>query len=368
MTVPPASRTSDATRRQAQILLLALAAVVLMAIFPYITGLLGAGVLYVLCAPLQRRLATMLPRRLSAAVLTLAALIAIALPGAWLVAVIVSEAPGAFQRVQASGVFQRLLEMQIGNLNVGHRLVEAADSLVSWISRQTVSAFGRLTQGTLNLVIALFGLYYLLLSAHEAWAWIRDQLPFSHASADTLRDRFFSITQAMLVGTLVTALLQGSIVGIAFQVVGLPNALFWGVVTGFASVLPVLGSALVWLPGVGVLFFGGRYGAALALALVGLVIASNVDNVIRPIVYRRVSNLHPMTTLVGAFAGVRLFGLIGVLLGPLLISYLFELSRIYRAEYGVGRTRLPPEQPVDQATAPPHELPGTEYEERLLER
>ena len=70
------------------------------------------------------------------------------------------------------------------------------------------------------------------------------------------------------------------------------------------------------------------------MLIIGGGIASNVDNVIRPLVYRRVSNIHPMITLVGAFAGVRYFGLLGLLLGPLAIAYLFELLRFYREEYG----------------------------------
>jgi predicted PurR-regulated permease PerM len=91
---------------------------------------------------------------------------------------------------------------------------------------------------------------------------------------------------------------------------------------------------LVWLPAVLVLLAEGRYGQAAIMLVIGGGIASNVDNVIRPLVYKRVSNIHPMITLVGAFAGVRYFGLLGILLGPLAIAYLFELLRFYREEYG----------------------------------
>ena len=71
--------------------------------------------------------------------------------------------------------------------------------------------------------------------------------------------------------------------------------------------------------------------------MAGALLASNIDNVIRPFVYRRVSNVHPMITLVGAFAGVRYFGLLGLLLGPLAIAYLFELLHFYRVEYGTDQ-------------------------------
>ena len=84
----------------------------------------------------------------------------------------------------------------------------------------------------------------------------------------------------------------------------------------------------------------GRYGAAAGLAVLGALVASNIDNVMRPVVNRRVSNLHPMTTIVGAFAGVGVLGLPGILLGPLAITYLFELAALYRREYGNGHVTV----------------------------
>jgi predicted PurR-regulated permease PerM len=95
----------------------------------------------------------------------------------------------------------------------------------------------------------------------------------------------------------------------------------------------------------------GRYGAAIALAAIGAGIASNIDNVMRPIVNRRVSNLHPMVTLVGAFAGVGVLGLPGILLGPLAIAYFFELTALYRREFGPPDQPLEPLEPNDSLAA-----------------
>jgi predicted PurR-regulated permease PerM len=96
----------------------------------------------------------------------------------------------------------------------------------------------------------------------------------------------------------------------------------------------VLGSAIVWIPGVVTLLLASRPAAALVLALVGVLISSNVDNVVRPVVYRRVSGLHPMASLLGSFAGMELFGLVGLVLGPLAIAWSVELLRLYESEYG----------------------------------
>ncbi|HKB54737.1 MAG TPA: AI-2E family transporter, partial [Ramlibacter sp.] len=147
------------------------------------------------------------------------------------------------------------------------------------------------------------------------------------------------ITQATILGMLATAITQGTMVALGFWLVGLPNVLVWGVVTGLVSILPVVGSAIVWGPGVLVLLASGRYVAAALLLAIGIIVVSNIDNVVRPMVYRRVSGLHPLVTLVGAFAGVRLLGLAGLLLGPLAISSFFEIVRMYGQEYGTLRGR-----------------------------
>ena len=99
------------------------------------------------------------------------------------------------------------------------------------------------------------------------------------------------------------------------------------------AILPVVGSALVWGPGVLSLALEGNYGRAIGLAVWGVLGGGTVDNVIRPMVFRRWAQIHPFITIIGAFAGIQYFGLLGLLIGPLAISYFFELIRMYRAEY-----------------------------------
>lgn len=342
--------TIDSSRGRAALLVAVLGMLVLAALLPFAAGLLGAVVLHVVCTPPFRRTSRLLPPRGAALLVTLLAAVVILLPGSWLVNALVQQAPETLRGLAGDDLAARLSAIRIGGVDVGVRLAEASDSLVAWLTGRALAAFGSATQGLLNLVIALFGLYYLLLDGEATWRRAAALLPFSRAGADVLRERFHSVTEAMLLGTALTAVLQGAIVGFGFRLVGLPSSLFWGVVTGLVSVLPVLGSAIVWLPGVVVLLAQGRAGAAATLAALGGIVASNVDNLARPFVYERVSNIHPMVTLVGAFAGVRLFGLLGVLIGPLAISYFFELLRIFQAEYGTsagtdaaGRSRASPD-------------------------
>ncbi|HJQ53368.1 MAG TPA: AI-2E family transporter [Gemmatimonadaceae bacterium] len=324
----------ETPRERAGLLILVLAAGILFAVAPFISGLLGAAVLYVIFVRLYRRLERRM-RPAAAAVITLVvAIIIVAVPLGWLIGVVVAQAPDALRALQSSAVFARVSELRVGNLEVGAEVAKASGTIATWLSARLFSFVGSATSAVLNLVIAFFGLYYMLRSDENTWGVIQPYIPFSPPTADALRDRFVSVTEATILGTMLIAVIQGTLVGTGFWIVGLPNPFFWGTVTAIASILPVLGTALVWLPAVLVLLVQNRYGAAITMLVIGAGIASNIDNVIRPLVYRRVSHIHPMITLVGAFAGVKYFGLLGVLLGPLAIAYLFALLQFYSEEYG----------------------------------
>jgi len=344
-------------RQRAAALVAALGIAIAIALTPFASGLLGIAVLYVICAPSHRRLSRTLPPRLSALLVLTVALVLVLLPLAVVVGIVVSEAPGTIHALQESPVLDRLETLTVGGVDVGAQLAQAGGTVVGWLSQQALAFFGSAARGTLSLVIAFFGLYYLLLYPGAVWRGVRDFLPFSDQTADHLRDRFRSVTEATLVGTFFTALVQGTLVGIGFWIVGLPSAAFWGVITALVSVLPMLGSALVWVPGVVVLCFNERWGAAVVVSCIGL-FAANIDNIIRLVVFRKVSNIHPMATLIGAFAGLKYFGLLGVLLGPLAIAYFFELLKMYRREYVTGPVETVPPAAFDRPPEPAEPGPG----------
>src|SRR5438094_497879 len=179
----------------------------------------------------------------------------------------------------------------------------------------------------------LFGLFYLLLRPQATWAAVRPYIPFSARNTEKLRQRFRDVTTSTLIGTGLTAAIQGALVGLGFWLVGLPNAVFWGVVTMVFAILPVVGSGMVWGPGAIALLLDHRPLPAFLLALGGLGIVGNVDYIIRPMVFRRWADIHPLVTLIGALAGVPFFGILGLLIGPLALSYFFELIKMYREEY-----------------------------------
>jgi predicted PurR-regulated permease PerM len=323
----------DTNHQRAALLILVLGAGVLVAVSPYATGLIGIPVLYVIFAPLHRWAFPRIGARASAALVVAAGVFLVLVPGLAFTGVIANEARQIAGGVIRSPILERLAELRIGEFALGPRLAELGSHVVEWLGSSAFSLIETATRLALNLTIAFFGLYYLLLWPGDTWAAVRPHIPFSAANADKLRERFEAVTISTLVGTGLTAVTQGFLLGLGFWVTGLPNPLFWGVVTAVFAILPVVGSGLVWIPAVIALAFEGRYGWAVGLALWGAVVVGGVDNVIRPIVFNRWAKIHPLVTLVGAFAGVRYFGILGLLIGPLALSYCFELLRMYREEY-----------------------------------
>jgi predicted PurR-regulated permease PerM len=321
--------SAEPGRQTLRRLLIVVAVAVLLGVLPFLSGLVGSLILYVITRGLHRRLTRFAPPRVSAFAIAVGVFALLLGPGAWLVSTIIAEAGDAIRSWSASDALAWLAQTPLGGLDVAKNIESAGASIVAWLSGRAFAIFGSVTATVLNVVIALFGLYYLLLSATPLWVRTKGLLPVSDRVAEQLASRFVEVTEALLLGTFFTAILQGSIIGVAFSVIGFRPAAVWGFITACVSVLPLLGSAIVWLPGVIVLLLQHRFGAAIVLGILGGGLASNIDNVVRLFVYRRVSGIHPMLTLVGAFAGVRLFGVIGAFLGPLILSYVFELVVIY---------------------------------------
>lgn len=322
----------DTAHQRAALLVLLLGTALIVGLAPYATGLIGIPVLFVIFQPLHAWLARRTRPAIAAALVVAVGLFLVVVPGVSIVGLIVAQAQEMASGVIQSPILGRLSEIHIGQFALGPQLAELGRKVIAWLGTSAFSLVGTATRLALNLTIAFFGLYYLLLSSN-AWDGIRPYIPFSTANTEKLVKRFRDVTVSTIIGTGVTSFLQGALVAAGFWVTGLPNAIFWGVVTMMFAILPVVGSGLVWAPGVLALVLQQDYGRAVGLGLWGAIVVGNVDNLIRPIVFRRWAQIHPLVTLVGAFAGVGYFGILGLLIGPLAVSYFFELIRMYREEY-----------------------------------
>jgi predicted PurR-regulated permease PerM len=323
----------DSKQQRASIIILLLGVGIAVALMPYATGMLAAIVFYVVFAPVNERLRRHMRPGAAAGIVVAIVLLVLVIPSIPLAGAIIGQAQDLARGVARSPFIERVAQLRIAGYDVGSRVAALGEQAVTWIGTSAVGLIGTATRLALNMTIALFGLFFLCVRPQQTWELVRPYIPFSKQNTERLRNRFRDVTTSTLIGTGLTSLIQGLFVGLAFWVAGLPNAMFWGVLTMVFAILPVVGSGVVWVPAAVILALNQRWAPAILLAIWGVVVVGNVDTVIRPIVFRRWAQIHPFVTLVGALGGVRYFGILGLLIGPLALSYFFELISMYREEY-----------------------------------
>lgn len=351
----------DSQHQRAALVLTLLGVGLAIALAPYATGLIAVPVLYVVWRPVHGPLSRIIGKRLAALAMVALTIVLVVLPGISIVGLLVDRAQSMASQLASGPLLSRIRDLEIGPLDVGSRLVAMSEQVLTWLGSNALRLVGTATRFALNLVLALFGLYYLLINGGEVWSGVRPYIPFSEVNAERLRMRFKDVTTSTVIGTGLTAVAQGTAVAMSFVLTGLADPLFWGVVTLVFAILPVLGSGMVWIPAVAVHLIGGNIGAGVFMLVWNLTATGIIDYAIRPLVFNRFAQIHPLITLVGAVAGVSYFGLLGLLVGPLALTYFFEIVRMYREEYVTGGSGsgFTAEQPVPALVVAPSDFAQT---------
>jgi len=321
----------DRGRAAALILLLGLGLAIALA--PYATGLIGGVVLFVVFDPVFNWLAPRIGRAPAAGLVILLVLVLIIVPGAMVTGLAVDQAQSIGADISGWEFLSRVERLKIGPFDIGVELARSTQEIGRWLGHNALGFLGTLTRIGVNIVVALFVVYYLLLEPERAWELVSSNTPFSAANTLILKERFLAVTYSTIIGTGVIALAQGALLAFGFAVTRLPAPLFWGLVTVVLAILPVVGTGMVWVPAALYLGYSGRFGAAIFLAALGVLVIGNADLAIRPAIFRRYASVHPLVTVVGVLGGITYFGLLGLLVGPLAISYFFELLQMYREEF-----------------------------------
>jgi predicted PurR-regulated permease PerM len=178
-----------------------------------------------------------------------------------------------------------------------------------------------------GLVIMLFLLFFFLRDGEEILERALILVPLDAERQGVLIEQLSAVTRAVVFGSLVVALVQGTLVGISFALVGLASPVFFGGLAVIAALVPLVGSTLVWAPGAAVLAYRGRWGAAIFVVLWGAVIISAADNVIRPLFISGRTQITTLPVFLGLAGGLSAFGPIGMVLGPVIVALALALFR-----------------------------------------
>jgi predicted PurR-regulated permease PerM len=346
--------------------LLCLTAVLLLSVLVFryfLVALTVSASVAILLDPLNRRLITILRgrRSLAALVLVLLTLLVILLPLLGGVAMIGNQAVYLLGQLQPRLTQEALTDFWINTLPTrfpwiadfrtrmnldNKRIADLLSPVLTHLAAATTRFFqqgvGLLAQAFFQLVLFLFMLFYLLRDGRQLGKTLSDISPLSEEQENEVYEHLSATVKGVWQSMMLVPLAQGVLAMIGFAIFGLPSALFWGTMLIFSSLIPGIGSTLIWLPAGIYLFVTGTKAQGIGLILYGVFVISAIDNVLKPIILRGSARIHPLLGFLAILGGVLTFGFVGFLLGPVILSLLLSTVRIYRLNLLMPR---PPEPP-----------------------
>ncbi|MBU1821789.1 MAG: AI-2E family transporter [Bacteroidetes bacterium] len=185
-----------------------------------------------------------------------------------------------------------------------------------------------------NLLMGLFLAYFIFKNGRKIEAWCMEHLPLREKNVDQLSQETDKMVKANALGIPLISIIQGIFALAGYWVIGIDDFVVLGLVTGIFAFFPVIGTAAIWLPVVIYLFSVNEAGKAIGLGIYSLVVTGNVDYLARITFLQKIGHVHPIITIFGIIVGLRLFGILGFIFGPLLVSYFILLLKIYKSEFG----------------------------------
>ena len=321
----------------------------------FISPLLWAAILTLTLYPLQKRINALLNQRrgIASAVMTLITLLLVIGPAVALLFVLASQAGDLYQGIAAIGQSGRLSDAMdtinssfldkalqspvLSGVDVKGMVVKGISDLSSGLASQLGGVLRNFVIFAINIVIMLIALFFFFRDgATYSHAFI-DLLPFTKRQKEEITRKFIDTFSAVINGVFLVAMLQGAMTGIGFALFGVPLAVFWGFLAAVLALLPVGGAALIWLPGAAYLYLTGSllYGALLGIW--GLLLVSLPDNFLRPLLIGRRAKIPTFILFIALLGGLQVYGFLGLLFGPLVVTLLTAFLQIYREEFA-GRS------------------------------
>ncbi len=319
------------------VLIILLAVLLLNQLYIFLPGFLGAITLYILLRETYFNLTIKKNwnKTGTALVFILVSLLLIALPLYF-----------AFQliSVKVAAILSNPLELLKGAKLIGSKIYDLTG--IQLLTDENLLAFQKKAATIIptllnssasilsNFAIMFFLLYFLLKSGKLVEGFLGQFIPLKAENVDRLGRETKNIIKANAIGIPVLAIIQGLVATIGYWIFGVQDFGLWGFLTGIFSMVPIVGTAIIWLPLTAYLYAVNQTGNAIGLLVYAVVLVTNIDYVVRLTLLKKFINVHPLVTVFGVIIGIGLFGFWGVIFGPLLISYFIILVNIYMNEFG----------------------------------
>lgn len=304
---------------------------------PFLNGALGAVTLYLLLRRTNIYLCTRFSRGVASWLITLSVTCFVMVPLSALLWYLIDIVQNVDFDIQ--GIIQRFTDT-IKYLEQTTGLDIASERTVSFLTGRATAIMNMFMSGinntAINLFTAILLLFFLLSGGMKMERTIARCLPFSDNNKRLIISKVSTIVRSNAIGIPLLAIIQGGVAALGYSLCGINRPIEFGILTGFASMIPIVGSMLVWIPLTILQYFEHGLMPAVYIAAYGIVIISQCDNVLRMIVQKRMANTHPLITIFGVIVGLPLFGFMGLIFGPLLVAMFMLFLELFVNQYIIG--------------------------------
>ena len=326
------------------VIILFMGIIIFRQITPFLGGLLGALTIYILVRGQMRYLVEKrkLKRSLSALLITAETIFVFLIPLGLTVWMVVNKLqdinldPQTY--IAPIQQVDEFIKEKTGYDVLGKDTLTFIVSILPRIGQIIMESISSLA---INLFVMIFVLYFMLIGGKKMEAYVNDILPFNETNTQEVIHEINMIVRSNAIGIPLLAIIQGGVAMIGYLLFGAPNILMLGFLTCFATIIPMVGTALVWFPVAAYLAISGDWFNAIGIAAYGAIVVSQSDNLIRFILQKKMADTHPLITIFGVVIGLPLFGFMGVIFGPLLLSLFFLFVDMFKKEYLDLRNNLP---------------------------
>ncbi len=322
------------TRYQGIFLLISTAVLgflVFLVLKPYLNYIIFSAILVFVSFPLYKKLKSRIrSSHLSAIILIISMLVLIITPSIFLTFQLFQQARDIFFPLQTYS--EEIIPEEIYSLtgiDIRENIKSISANIVSYALTNIFTLTKTFAKISVGIFILLFSMFYLYIDGEKIAERVKKLIPLNKKYQDYLVNHTYQVTQGLLIGIFLTAMIQGLLGGIGFFLFGIPNVIFWGFVMALLSMIPFLGPHFVYVPAALFLMYKGNIGAGIGLLIFGIIIVSNLDNIIRPRIVRFRVKIHPLIVILGMIGGISLMGIVGMILGPLVIALFIELVEEY---------------------------------------
>ena len=328
---------------------------------PYLNTIILATILAIAFSPIHRRIERLVRGRknlaalLSCLVLTLVVIIPLSI----MVIAVIQQGIESFNNMYdwiSSGEYKKILDspiiknsltwieaklpdiqkffpdLELQKLQLDKMLLSITASVGKFLVNQGGHVVGNITALFAKFILMIFVFFFIIRDESKIFESILHYSPLSASNEERIIKKVRDVSRSALIGTFVTALAQGAAGGFAFWICGLPG-LFWGMVIAFASLIPVVGTALIWFPAAVYLLLTGHWGLAIFMVLWCAIVVGLIDNLVRPLFMTGSAGMNTLIIFFSILGGISYFGLIGVLYGPLIFGLAMILFYIYRIQF-----------------------------------